>query len=46
LSNPIELPSLEEIDEMERRQQKAIDSLGISDGFVKCQRAASLFLKA
>ena len=39
-SNPIELPSLEEIEAMEKQRQNAIDSLEIIDNNskTKCQR--------
>jgi hypothetical protein len=40
LNDPFELPSLEEIQEMERQRSQAIESLQIfdSDHSVKCQR--------
>jgi hypothetical protein len=38
MSNPIELPSLEEIEQTERQRSQAIEALEISDGNVKCQR--------
>ena len=38
MSNPLLLPSLEEIADIERKRKQAIDALEISDGFVKCQR--------
>jgi hypothetical protein len=41
LSSPIELPSLEEIEAMEKQQQNAIDSLEIIQGSkAKCQRCS------
>jgi hypothetical protein len=38
LNDPFELPSLEEIEEMERQRLQAIDTLEISGNSVKCQR--------
>ena len=38
MNDPIELPSLEEVEQMEQRRSQAVESLQISDGFVKCQR--------
>jgi hypothetical protein len=40
LNEPFELPSLQEIEEMERQRSQAIESLQISNdnGFVKCQQ--------
>ena len=38
LNNPFELPSLEEIEQMERQRLQAIESLDISSNSVKCQR--------
>jgi hypothetical protein len=46
LNNPFELPSLESIEEMDRQRLQAIESLQLSDGFVKCQKcgvAVTLF---
>jgi len=37
-SEPIELPSLEQIHQMEAKRQRAIEALEISDHSVKCQR--------
>jgi hypothetical protein len=37
LNDPFELPSLEEIKEMDRQRFHAIESLHISDHSVKCQ---------
>lgn len=49
-NNAVELPSLEEIQEMNRQQQKAMLSLEVSDSgkLVKCQkcgRLVSMFTK-
>jgi hypothetical protein len=38
LNDPFELPSLEEIEEMDRQKSQAIESLQIFDHSVKCQR--------
>jgi hypothetical protein len=38
LNDPFELPSLEEIEEMEKLRSQAIESLQIIDNSVKCQR--------
>ena len=38
MNDPIEIPSLEQIEEMERQRSQAIQSLEISNGSVKCQR--------
>ena len=38
LNDPFELPSLEEIQEMENKRSQAIESLQISSNSVKCQR--------
>jgi hypothetical protein len=38
LNEPLELPSLEEIEQMERRRLQAIESLHICNHSVKCQR--------
>jgi hypothetical protein len=38
LNDPFELPSLEQIEEMERQRLQAIESLEISGSSVKCQR--------
>ena len=38
MTDPIPLPSLEEIEQIEKKRQQAIDALEISNGFVKCQR--------
>jgi hypothetical protein len=38
MNEPIELPSLQEIEEMERQRSQAIESLEIIDSTVKCQR--------
>jgi hypothetical protein len=42
LNDPFELPSLEEIEQMERQRSQAVESLQISDSgnSVKCQRCA------
>lgn len=40
--NWIELPSISEIDEIEKQRQKAIDSLEIFDNQVKCQGCQEL----
>jgi hypothetical protein len=40
--NYVELPSMEEVDAMEKQQSKAIESLEISDGHVKCQECGTL----
>src|ERR671926_1211730 len=40
LSNPLPLPSLEEIEQMEKQRQRALDSLKISKGSVKCQKCS------
>jgi hypothetical protein len=40
LNDPFELPSLEEIEQMERQRSQAIQSLEIYDHSVKCQRCA------
>jgi hypothetical protein len=37
---PFELPSLEEIEEMDGKRSQAIESLQISDGSVKCRRCS------
>ena len=37
-SEPIELPSLEQIERMEAKRQRAIEALEITDHSVKCQR--------
>jgi starvation-inducible outer membrane lipoprotein len=43
-NNAIELPSLEEMEEMDRQQQKTIESLEISDNrkYVKCPKCGRL----
>jgi hypothetical protein len=38
LNDPFELPSLEEIQEMENKRSQAIESLQISSDSVKCQK--------
>jgi len=38
LNDALELPSLEEIEQMERQRSQAIESLEISNDFVKCQK--------
>ena len=38
MNDAFELPSLEEIQEMDRQRLQAIESLEISDGRVKCQK--------
>jgi hypothetical protein len=38
LNDPFELPSLEDIEEMERQRSQAIESLQIIDNSVKCQK--------
>jgi hypothetical protein len=38
LNSPFELPSLEEIQEMDKQRLQAIEALEISDGYVKCQK--------
>jgi hypothetical protein len=38
LNDPFELPSLEEIEEMDRQRSRAIESLEIFDPPIKCQR--------
>jgi selenocysteine-specific translation elongation factor len=38
LNDPFELPSLEEIEEIDRQRSQAIESLQITDNSVKCQR--------
>ena len=40
MNDPFELPSLEEIEEMDKHRSQAIESLEISNGFVKCQNCA------
>jgi hypothetical protein len=37
LNDPFELPSLQEIEEMDRQKSQAIESLEITDNAVKCQ---------
>jgi hypothetical protein len=41
LSNPVELPSLEEIQQMDRKRLEAIELLEISNSHVKCQRCGN-----
>ena len=43
MSNPIELPSLEEINEMDRQRLQAIEALEISEdsSSVKCQKCGN-----
>jgi hypothetical protein len=41
LTDFVEIPSLEEIDEMERQRSQAIEALEISDGRVKCQKCGN-----
>ena len=38
MNDPFELPSLQEIEEMERQRLQAIESMEISGNSVKCQR--------
>jgi hypothetical protein len=38
LNDAFELPSLQEIEELERQRSQAIESLQISDSSVKCQK--------
>jgi hypothetical protein len=38
LNDPFVLPSLEQIEQMEKQRSQAIESLGISNGLVKCQK--------
>jgi hypothetical protein len=38
LNDPFEIPSLEEIEQMDRQRSQAIESLEIYNGYVKCQR--------
>ena len=38
--NPVQLPSLQEIEEMDKQRSKAIESLEISGNSVKCQRCS------
>jgi hypothetical protein len=40
--NYVELPSMEEVDAMEKQQSRAIETLEISDGHVKCQACGTL----
>jgi hypothetical protein len=40
LSNPIEVPSPAELDEIDRRESQAIESLEISNDSVKCQKCS------
>ena len=42
-NNPIELPSLEKIAEMDKQRQDAINSLDISDNKAKCQQCSTYF---
>jgi hypothetical protein len=41
MNEPFVLPSLEEVEQMEKQRSQAIEALEISDGFVKCQRCSS-----
>jgi hypothetical protein len=41
-TNPRELPSLEEIERMDKKREAAINSLEISDGHVKCQKCGQV----
>jgi hypothetical protein len=41
LNDPFELPSLEEIEQMDRQRSQAIESLEITDHSVKCQRCGN-----
>ena len=41
MNDPFELPSLEQIEEMDRQRLQAIESLQISDHSVKCQRGGN-----
>ncbi|MFL6418343.1 MAG: hypothetical protein ACJ71P_02860 [Nitrososphaeraceae archaeon] len=38
MNDPFELPSLQEIEEMERQRSQAIEALQIYDHSVKCQK--------
>jgi DNA-directed RNA polymerase subunit RPC12/RpoP len=38
LNDPFELPSLEDIEQMDSQRSQAIESLKISDDYVKCQK--------
>jgi hypothetical protein len=38
LNSPFELPSLDEIEQMDRQRSQAIEALEISNSHVKCQR--------
>ncbi|MFL6470441.1 MAG: hypothetical protein ACJ71H_06290 [Nitrososphaeraceae archaeon] len=41
MNDPFELPSLQEIEEMDRQKSQAIESLEIFDHSVKCQRCGT-----
>jgi hypothetical protein len=41
LSNPIELPSLEQIEEMDKERLQAIEALEISNDSIKCQKCGN-----
>jgi hypothetical protein len=41
LSNPIEIPSLEEIEAMDRKRSQVIEALEISNDSVKCQKCGN-----
>ncbi len=41
MNNELELPSLEEIEAMEKQQSQAFEALEISDSSVKCQRCGN-----
>ena len=41
MNDGIEIPSLEQIEQMEKQRSQAVEALQISDGFVKCQRCGT-----
>ncbi|MFL6363787.1 MAG: hypothetical protein ACJ719_01080 [Nitrososphaeraceae archaeon] len=41
MNDPFELPSLQEIQEMDKQRSHAIESLQITDHSVKCQRCGN-----
>ena len=41
MNDPFELPSLEEIEQMDRQRSQAIESLQITDNSVKCQKCGT-----
>ena len=41
MNDPFELPSLQEIEEMDKQRLQALESLEISDGLVKCQKCGN-----